>query len=221
MGRRYLIISKRDIKIPDIPGCYFERISRPEKFTLERVQEFNPERIFIPFWSWKVPKEIHDNYECIAFHMTDLPYGRGGTPLQNLILDGKEYSKVTAFRVTEEYDAGPIYLKSLSFSLNGNAEFIYNMVSELITDMIEEIIEDNPQPYPQHGKVTIFKRRKPCESDISKIEDVEILYDYIRMLDADDYPSAYLRLNNLTFRFRDACLMGNTIHAKVEIEEDL
>ena len=30
-------------------------------------------------------QEIHENYKCIIFHMTDLPFGRGGSPLQNLI----------------------------------------------------------------------------------------------------------------------------------------
>ena len=41
--------------------------------------------------------KIVKNYTCICFHMTDLPYGRGGSPLQNLILDGKN-TMITAFR---------------------------------------------------------------------------------------------------------------------------
>ena len=30
-------------------------------------------------------QKIFENFNCIIFHMTDLPYGRGGSPLQNLI----------------------------------------------------------------------------------------------------------------------------------------
>jgi len=40
---------------------------------------------------WIILKEIFENYEIILFHMTDLPYGRGGSPLQNLIVRGKVY----------------------------------------------------------------------------------------------------------------------------------
>ncbi len=31
-------------------------------------------------------------FECVCFHMTDVPYGRGGSPLQNLIIrEPQEY----------------------------------------------------------------------------------------------------------------------------------
>ena len=45
--------------------------------------------------------------------MTDLPYGRGGSPLQNLILKGKKTTKITAFKMIDKIDAGPIYLKKI------------------------------------------------------------------------------------------------------------
>ena len=76
-----------------------------QNFTVE------PRYIFFPHWSWKIPKEIYEHYECVAFHMTDLPYGRGGSPLQNLIVREKYYTQISAFRVTEGMDEGPIYLK--------------------------------------------------------------------------------------------------------------
>ena len=43
--------------------------------------------------------------------MTDLPYGRGGSPLQNLILDNKQKTMISAFKMTERMDEGPIYIK--------------------------------------------------------------------------------------------------------------
>ena len=61
------------------------RVKKKEKFNLELCRTFSPDWIFIPHWSYKkIPKEIFNNYRCVVFHMTDLPYGRGGTPLQNL-----------------------------------------------------------------------------------------------------------------------------------------
>lgn len=43
--------------------------------------------------------------------MTDLPYGRGGSPLQNLIVRNHYKTKISEIRVKKEIDSGPIYLK--------------------------------------------------------------------------------------------------------------
>ena len=61
--------------------------------------------------------------------MTDLPYGRGGSPLQNLIIRGHKKTKISALRMVNELDAGPIYFKR-SLSLNGNAQKIYSSCSK-------------------------------------------------------------------------------------------
>ncbi|ECK2795076.1 methionyl-tRNA formyltransferase, partial [Campylobacter lari] len=45
------------------------------------------------------------------------------------------------------------------------------------------------------------------------------LYDFIRMLDAKDYPSAFLELKNIKIHFKDAKFKNNKIQAKVEIYE--
>ena len=79
------------------------------KFKLDEIRRINPEYIFFPHWSYIIPKEIFSNYQCIVFHMTDLPYGRGGSPLQNLILAGKKKTKISAIDVVEEIDAGDIF----------------------------------------------------------------------------------------------------------------
>jgi methionyl-tRNA formyltransferase len=50
--------------------------------------------------------------------------------------------------------------------------------------MIEKIIAGEPTPIPQTGEVTIFKRRKPAESQIPELSSLLILHDFIGMLDA-------------------------------------
>ena len=62
-------------------------ITNKDDLIYQNVKDLNPKYIFFPHWSWLIPNEIYENYECILFHMTDLPYGRGGSPLQNLILN--------------------------------------------------------------------------------------------------------------------------------------
>ncbi|MFA5260471.1 MAG: methionyl-tRNA formyltransferase, partial [Candidatus Omnitrophota bacterium] len=70
------------------PDVSVRLISDRGKLCLSSVKKFNPDLIFFPHWSWKIPRDIYAAYPCVAFHMTDLPYGRGGSPLQNLIMRG-------------------------------------------------------------------------------------------------------------------------------------
>ena len=56
-------------------------ITNPQNLKLKRLENINPEYIFFPYWSWKITPEIYEKYQCIGFHITDLPYGRGGSPL--------------------------------------------------------------------------------------------------------------------------------------------
>ncbi len=119
-------------------------ITKKEELVYEKVKKYNPEYIFFPHWSWVISENIYKNFECIVFHMTDLPFGRGGSPLQNLIIRGIKNTKISAIRVTRGIDAGPIYLKK-SLSLSGSAEDIYKRASKIIfASMIPYIIENKP-----------------------------------------------------------------------------
>lgn len=59
-----------------------------EKLTYDFLSQIQPQYIFFPHWSWRIPPEIYNAFRCIVFHMTDLPFGRGGNPLQDLIASG-------------------------------------------------------------------------------------------------------------------------------------
>src|SRR6266567_7370489 len=130
------------------------------EFSAEAVRELSPRYIFFLHWSWKVPAEIVNGFECVCFHMTDVPYGRGGSPLQNLILRGHQETMISALRMTQEFDAGPVYLKE-PMSLEGRAEGIYVRAGEVAAKMIARIIREQMTPVPQSGEVVVFERRKP------------------------------------------------------------
>jgi methionyl-tRNA formyltransferase len=141
--------------------------------------------------------------------MTDLPYGRGGSPLQNLIVRGHKDTKVSAIKVCKDVDAGDVYLKR-NLSLYGTAEEIFMRSSSVSVRMIEEIITKNLKPVPQEGKPVAFKRRKPEESNIADLSDLEKVYDYIRMLDAEGYPKAFLETEFFRFEFSRASLKADS-----------
>jgi len=168
-------------------------ITNKDELTFEKVKLINPEYILFPHWSWIIPKEIFENFTCVVFHMTDLPFGRGGSPLQNLIERGIKKTKISAIKVDGGIDTGDIFFKR-DLDLYGTAEEIFMRASKIIfNDMIPELLTKRPVPQKQEGEATVFQRRKPEQSEISPDFDLEKIYDYIRMLDGEGYPRAFIK----------------------------
>lgn len=172
--------------------------------------------IFLPHWSDIISEDIIGNHECVIFHMTDLPYGRGGSPLQNLIVRGHKDTKISAIRASKGIDTGDIYLKK-DLSLEGSATDIFARSSKIIEEMILEIVQKNPVPEPQTGTPVIFKRRTPDMSSMDQLTELNEVYDHIRMLDAEGYPHAFLESNDLKIEFKGATFDGNEVRANVRI----
>ncbi len=222
IGKKFIVVGSKPWNrrvfnevISRYPGQW-HFIGSPEKLSLETVRAFNPHYIFFLHWSWKIPDQLIDNYECVCFHMTDVPYGRGGSPLQNLILRGQQHTKLTALRMTRDFDAGPVYLKE-DLCLEGNAEEVYIRAAFLSAQMIKRIISEQPSPIPQAGDVVIFKRRKPEESEIPELTSLKSLYDFIRMLDAEGYPRAFFIYKGFRYEFSRAAFYDGRIIADVTI----
>jgi methionyl-tRNA formyltransferase len=209
-------IAKFQYAICKTPGEW-HLIDEPSRLTIEILRKINPRYIFFPHWSEKVSNEITEQYECVCFHETDLPYGRGGSPIQNLIQRGYKETVITALKMSDIVDAGPVYMKR-RLSLQGLAEEIYLRTADLVAEMIAEIVEYEPKPSPQEGEIVLFERRKPIQSQITEeIESLEHLFDLIRMLDAQGYPHAYLDAGKFRIQFRRPALRTDRIEADVTI----
>ena len=197
-------------------------IDNDKDLNLTTLNEFKPDYIFFPHWSKKIPREIHENFKCILFHMTDLPFGRGGTPLQNLIELNLKNTKISAIEVSDEIDGGDVYIKE-SLSLDGSATEIYKRASKIIfSKMIPKIIKENITPKPQEGEVITFNRLGKEIGNLNKYldSDLNLIYNKIRMLDAEGYPHAHLTIGKFKIQFRKALKGNKKIIADVEITEE-
>lgn len=192
---------------------HWEWVATPDELD-EAVRRLAPRYIFFLHWSWHVPVELWSRYECVCFHMTDVPYGRGGSPLQNLILAGHTQTQLSALRMVEEMDAGPLYTKC-PMPLAGRAEDIYVRAGQLSIDIIRWMVETEPMPVSQQGEPVLFKRRKPAQSALPTEGNLLALYDHIRMLDAPTYPLAFIEHGNYRIEFSHAEIQGDEIHATV------
>lgn len=224
MTTTYIILSEKEwhrdlVKKLEkqIPHSHWILIDSKEGFSRAHLEQLKPKTIFIPHWSYIIPEEIFSDFECIVFHMTDLPFGRGGSPLQNLIVRGIEVTKISALRVEAGIDSGPVYLKS-PLTLEGNAQEIFLRATGVMEKMIVEIISKELKPEPQQGEPVFFKRRKKEDGMINELKSIPEIYNYIRMLDAEGYPNAYLEFGDFILEFSNAVLDTNhSIQANVRI----
>ena len=199
-----------------LTGTRFEHILNPADLTFLRLSELRPRYVFFPHWSHRIPADVFQNFECVIFHMTDLPFGRGGSPLQNLVARGIYETQISALRCVEELDAGPIYLKR-PLSLHGAAEEIYLRASDVVEQMIVEIIKVHPQPVEQKGEPTFFNRRTPAQGNLLEATSLNQAFDLIRMLDADGYPNAYIDVGHFRLEFNRASRKAGCLVADVRI----
>ena len=217
---KYLIFSKKiwDRKNKNLEKKFFFS----KKMNIKKIQINKPKLIFFIHWSQLIDKNIFSKYFCIQFHCTDLPYGRGGSPVQNLIKLGKKKTFLTAFKIEKKIDSGPILIKR-KMSLSGSANDIYKRIENLSLKMIEQIVKkDRIKLTKQSGKIKYFKRRKPIESliNLNKFKNITKLFDFIRMLDAKDYPNANLKYDQFRFYFRNVKKNKDKLKAEVLIEKE-
>ena len=133
-------------------------VDKKEDLSEAFLSSVYPEFIFSPHWSQYIPPSIYGKFECVVFHMTDLPFGRGGSPLQNLIVKGYATTKISAIRVDAGIDTGPVYLKR-DLDLSGTARDIFIRTSGIIEEMIVALITTPVIPKPQKGEIVRFRRR--------------------------------------------------------------
>jgi methionyl-tRNA formyltransferase len=196
MNDKYIFASSKEWCISEYEKHFsgnenWHLVTSREELTEDLLQTVNPRFIFFPHWNWFVPDEITNQYECVCFHMADVPYGRGGSPLQNLIVRGHKETKLSALKMVKELDAGPVYNK-VDLSLSGSATEIFARTAPKVTELINDIISNEIVPKPQIGKVVNFERRTPDQSEILNSMDIDEIYDLIRMLDAETYPHAFI-----------------------------
>lgn len=221
---RYLVATTKPWNIdafrrrtPQIPGEW-SLVQDPAELTTGLIDRLRPRYVFFPHWSWRVPGDVLAAAECVCFHMTDVPYGRGGSPLQNLIARGHAETKLSALRMVTELDAGPVYLKR-ALSLDGRAQQIFERAADLVYDMIAEIIAAQPQPQDQQGTAAVFPRRLPDQSRLPDDGSLQSIYDHIRMLDAESYPAAFLDHGRFRLEFVKARLADDGVVAEVRISD--
>lgn len=204
--------------------CETKIITQKENLTYEKIREIKPDYIFFPHWSWIIPESIWQNYSCVVFHMTDLPFGRGGSPLQNLIARRIYKTKISAILVNQGLDTGDIFMKEPLNIKEGNANQILQKVSSIVfKKMMPRFLNGFLKTEKQKGKITTFRRRKSDESNLDNksLTKLSDFYDFIRMLDGEGYPQAFIKIGKYKITFSNVSFSDKkTLKGQFEIKEN-
>ena len=140
----------------------------------------------------------------IVIHASDLPRGKGWSPLAWQISEGRNEIPFSLIEATDEVDAGDVYLQRVLI-LSGNE--LFNEWREkqwtLTAEMAKEFIESygSLTRRPQAGEETFYPQRTRADDEVDPSKPLADSFDRIRVCDPDSYP-AWFQLRNRQYRIR-------------------
>ena len=143
-------------------------------------------------------KHLEFSKHNIVVHESDLPKGRGMSPLSWQILEGVVNIPICLFQAVEELDDGDIYIKDF-IKLNGY-ELIDELRDKLGTQTIKmclEFVVRNPDimvssGIKQVGEKSYYKRRTPKDSELDINQTIKQQFNHLRIVDNNNYPAFFI-----------------------------
>ena len=142
----------------------------------------------------------------LVVHSSDLPEGRGWSPLTWQILEGKNEIPHVLFEASENVDSGKIYLKhKLEFEGHELIDEMRSAQGTLIVSMVKKFIDDYPESLlngaEQSGEGSYYSKRRAVDSRIDPDSSLRQLFQQLRVVDNDEYP-AFFELNGQNYVLR-------------------
>lgn len=133
----------------------------------------------------------------LVIHASDLPDGRGWSPLSWQILEGKEKIKLSLIEANQKVDSGRIWLqKEMTISNDMIFEEINKILFESEIYLINQALENshNIEPYQQDIRdgLKTYKKRKPEDSELDINKDIKSQFDLMRIADPNRYPAFFI-----------------------------
>lgn len=143
----------------------------------------------------KVSAAILRRSRCnIVVHASELPRGKGMSPLTWQVLEGRDLIPLTLFEAVPEIDAGPVYLRD-AVQLDGT-ELIGEMrdlIGAKIVKMCAAFVAQWPailaKAEPQTGQFTFYRRRVSEDCRLDPHKTIAEQFNLLRVSDNERYPA--------------------------------
>lgn len=143
-----------------------------------------------------IGKNVRSLYEhTLVIHASNLPQGRGWSPLVWQILEGKNEIVVTLLEAEDCIDSGRIWhQKKLCFEGHELAFEINQALFDAEIELMNFAIENMHSIEPRHqssAQVTYYRKRKSEDSRIDPEKSIASQFDLLRVADAKRYPAFF------------------------------
>ena len=151
--------------------------------------------IFILSYFRIIPQEYLDkHYHNLVVHESDLPQGKGWSPLFWQVLEGKNRIPIVLFEAGGLVDSGDIYFKDY-IELEGhelNQEIRHKQAIKTI-ELCKRFLGEykNLKPVKQKGKETIYPKRTFLDSELDIDKSIKEQFDLLRTCDNENYPGYF------------------------------
>lgn len=144
----------------------------------------------------KLFQRLDLNKYNLVVHESDLPKGKGWSPLTWQVLEGKNEIPITLFEATDSIDSGKIYFQD-TIKLNGYEIFdeIKKMQGQKTIDLIVHFLKNlqNVKGRKQIGKTTFYKKRGPNDSKLDINKTISQQFNLLRVCDNKKYPAFFIK----------------------------
>ena len=130
----------------------------------------------------------------LVIHASDLPKGRGWSPMAWEVLNGADSVTVSLLNAEDGVDSGDIWQKR-RFALEGT-ELLDELNAKLFEtelDLMDWALDHchDTAPEPQRGEPSVWPRRGPADSEIDPTRPLTESFDTIRIADPDRFPAFF------------------------------
>ena len=142
------------------------------------------------------PNELSKNKLTLVLHASNLPAGKGWSPLFWQVLEGKNEIIFTLFRADERADNGEIYLqKSLNLSGLELYDELRTKQAELTRQMCLEFIALYPhiKARKQSGHESFYHKRTPKDSELDINKSISEQFNLLRICSNDEFPAFFYK----------------------------
>lgn len=153
--------------------------------------------LFMISWPKLVKAETRGRFKhALVVHASDLPEGKGWSPLVWQILEGKNDIAITLFEAVDDVDAGDIWKKDvMSFEGHELADEIndacFRKTAGLISFAIEHAQDIKPRAQDDKDGTTYYRKRTPEDSALDPEKTIAEQFDLLRVCDPERYPAYF------------------------------
>ena len=154
-----------------------------------------------------VPANILSQYRHnLVVHESDLPRGKGWSPLTWQILEGKNRIPATLFEAAEKVDSGVIYAQDwMEFEGYELIDELREAQAKVTIGLCKRFVDGYPQiceeAQEQAGNESFYPRRRAMDSKIDPAQTIGAQFNSLRVVDNQRYP-AFFDLNGWRYLLR-------------------